>query len=130
MTNIDLTHLNKWLDNEQTFEALIAVETANLMNATLNRVPNFQVGDILPPAWHWLYFHEAVPTDSLGQDGHLKLGDFLPPIPLPRRMWAGGRLAFIQPIHLGEKANHKLDNQGDHPQTGSDRPIMFCHSGT
>jgi 3-methylfumaryl-CoA hydratase len=51
-------------------------------------------GDPLPPLWHWLAFLPDAPQAMLGRDGHPRLGGFLPPLTLPRRMWAGGRLTF------------------------------------
>lgn len=49
----------------------------------------------LPPLWHWMLFQDWVMPDGIGPDGHPKRGGFLPPVhDLPRRMWAGGRVAF------------------------------------
>lgn len=78
--------------------------TANRLDATLNREAGSTIGDPLPPAWHWLYFPDLLATDALGQDGHPELGAALPPLGLPRRMWAGGRLQFEAPVHLGDTA--------------------------
>jgi 3-methylfumaryl-CoA hydratase len=54
------------------------------------------LGDAIPALWHWLYFLPRVRQSQIGGDGHPKLGGFLPPVPLPRRMWAGepSELAF------------------------------------
>ncbi|MSP05635.1 MAG: acyl-CoA dehydrogenase [Acetobacteraceae bacterium] len=58
---------------------------------------------VLPPLWHWMLFQDWVPASGLGADGHPKRGGFLPPVhDLPRRMWAGGRVRFISPLHAGE----------------------------
>ncbi len=58
----------------------------------------------LPPLWHWLLFADWAPADALGPDGHPKRGGFLPPVhDLPRRMWAGGRVVFHAPLHVGEE---------------------------
>jgi 3-methylfumaryl-CoA hydratase len=62
----------------------------------------FSIGDALPPLWHWLYFLETSKQSELAEDGHPHRGDFLPPIDLPRRMWAGSRLNFIRPLLAGE----------------------------
>ena len=51
--------------------------------------PKSQSGDELPPLWHWLYFLPTVRQSELAPDGHAKRGRFLPPVTLPRRMWAG-----------------------------------------
>lgn len=122
---MNLTHLNQWLNKTQTREAVISVETANLMNATLSRAATFQAGDPLPLAWHWLYFHEAVQGDDLGPDGHARLGGFLPPIPLPRRMWAGGKLEFIAPLHLGETAIKRSTIKAITPKQGKSGQLCF-----
>ncbi len=59
--------------------------------------------EVLPPLWHWALFADWAPASALGPDGHPKRGGFLPPVhDLPRRMWAGGRLQFHAPIHVGE----------------------------
>lgn len=122
---MDLAYLNQWLNKTKTVEAVISVETANLMNATLSREATFCAGDLLPPAWHWLYFHEAVQGDDLGPDGHARLGRFLPPIPLPRRMWAGGNLKFIAPIHLGETATKRSTIKTITPKQGKSGQLCF-----
>lgn len=56
----------------------------------------------LPLGLHWCVGVETSPTDALGQDGHPPKGDFLPPVPLPRRMWAGGAIEINQPLHAGQ----------------------------
>jgi len=73
------------------------------LSATLDRddaAP--KPGDALPPLWHWLYFLPHARQSELGTDGHPQRGGFLPPVPLPRRMWAGGRFTFLRPLRLGE----------------------------
>ncbi|MEM7345561.1 MAG: MaoC family dehydratase N-terminal domain-containing protein [Chloroflexota bacterium] len=125
MSDMDTAHLEKWVGNEQTSEALISVETVNLMAATLDREPTFKAGDPLPPAWHWLYFHEAVPASGLGHEGHAKLGGFLPPVPLPRRMWAGGRFAFEQPVKIGELATKRSTVKSVTPKQGRTGQLCF-----
>jgi 3-methylfumaryl-CoA hydratase len=65
----------------------------------------------LPPLWHWFFFLPVVPMAGVGADGHPKRGGFLPPVPLERRMWAGGRLSFPGQIRVGdtiEKASEIL----------------------
>jgi len=59
-------------------------------------------GGMLPALWHWLAFLPTTPMSQLGPDGHPKRGGFLPPVPLERRMWAGGRLHFQGEIRIGE----------------------------
>jgi len=71
--------------------------------ATLDiEIPYPQPGDVLPPLWHWLYFLPFPRQSELGPDGHARRGGFLPPVDLPRRMWAGGRAEFHRPLRVGE----------------------------
>ncbi len=61
-------------------------------------------GDALPPLWHWFYFLPVVPQSRIGPDGHPQRGGFLPPVALPRRMFAGGRTRFPAPLIIGRPA--------------------------
>jgi 3-methylfumaryl-CoA hydratase len=93
------------------------------LSATLDRNdPLPQAGTELPPLWHWLYFLPGQRQSELGPDGHARRGGFLPPVPLPRRMWAGGRLAWHAPLRVGESmervsriasVTHKSGRSGD-----------------
>ena len=100
---LDEDVLRRWIGNTQSSQDRLHVEPARLMQATLDRDPTLQDGDALPPAWHWLYFLSGAPMSQLGRDGHAAVGEFLPPVALPRRMWAGGRLAFEKPVVFGEE---------------------------
>jgi len=91
-----------WLGRSETFDDTLRLQPASFMEATLDRDAVLRHGDQLPPLWHWLYFLEAKPASLLGRDGHPKKGGFLPPVELPRRMWAGGRFNFHAPLRLGE----------------------------
>jgi 3-methylfumaryl-CoA hydratase len=94
--------LQDWIGRQHEVEDLLDPRPARFMQATLGREPSLEVGDPLPPLWHWLYFLETDPASTLGRDGHSKRGGFLPPVALPRRMWAGGRFRFHEPLRLGE----------------------------
>lgn len=63
----------------------------------------FEDGAPIPPGSHWLYFLPLARQSLIDVDGHPRRGNFLPPIELPRRMWAGGRLAFHQPLRIGDR---------------------------
>ncbi len=104
MTPLNLAHLQTWIGQETVTEDTISTVPARLMAATLDQTADVQDGDPLPPVWHWLYFHEATPASAVGPDGHAKRGGFLPPVPLPARMWAGGRLRFHRPLPIGTQA--------------------------
>jgi len=99
---LDESVLRQWVGNSQSATDTLHIEPAHLMQATLDRNPTLKQGDAMPPTWHWLYFLSGAPMSQLGRDGHAAVGEFLPPVALPRRMWAGGRLAFEKPVVFGE----------------------------
>lgn len=93
-----------WIGRTRTVAELLAAEPARRMQATLGREMTLFDGDALPPAWHWLHFHDVVGAGDLGRDGHPRLGVVMPPVPLPRRMWAGGTIELHAPLLLGRRA--------------------------
>ena len=94
--------LRKWIGRTSESSDHIDSRPANLMNLLMDKQGRYNGGDALPALWHWLYFLEGGTQSKLGRDGHLKLGAFLPPVSLPRRMWAGGRLEFGNPLKIEE----------------------------
>jgi 3-methylfumaryl-CoA hydratase len=113
---------NQWLGH--TAEATDVVTTAplRLMAATLDRSAEGIVSAPLRPLWHWLYFLPGEVQSNIGADGHPKRGGFLPPVSLPRRMWAGGRLQFLKPILPGAEIRRvsRIESiEGKEGRTGS-----------
>ncbi len=99
----EIQHLHEWIGRTETRSDLVTPVPIAALAATLDREdPPPQPGDPLPPLWHWLYFLPVHRQSELGTDGHPGRGGFLPPVSLPRRMWAGGRLEFVQPLRVGE----------------------------
>ena len=117
--------LLEWINKTTEAEDTIRLQPANFMEATLNRSPKLKEGDNLPPLWHWIYFLEAKPESDLGRDAHPKKGDFLPPIQLPRRMWAGGRFTFYNDLVIGEKAKKITTIKKIVEKEGSAGPLCF-----
>jgi 3-methylfumaryl-CoA hydratase len=94
-----------WIGRTQTCIDTITPAPLARLAATLDRdEPPPQAGAALPPLAHWLFFLPAYRKSAVGPDGHATRGEFLPPIPLPRRMWAGGRIRFETPLHVGDVA--------------------------
>ncbi len=91
-----------WIGREETVQTRLDPSLSAMMAATLDRAAPRE-GDELPQLWHWAAFPALAPMSELGGDGHPRLGGFLPPIDLPRRMRAGGALRFHQPLHVGER---------------------------
>ncbi len=100
MSNTD-ARLQDWIGRTRDLTDTLTPVPATAMAATLDLMPP-EAGAELPPLWHWLYFLPTAPTGELGADGHAAKGGFLPPVPLPRRMWAGTRARFHQPLHIGD----------------------------
>ncbi len=100
----DLDHLRDWIGRSERRSDIATAAPLAALAATLDRDdPATVTGDVLPPLSHWLYFTPSARQSELGPDGHPKRGGFLPPVPLPRRMWAGGRLAFLHPLRVGDE---------------------------
>jgi 3-methylfumaryl-CoA hydratase len=101
---MDIVHLREWIGRTERAEDDVTAAPAALLAATLDREDSEPLsGDPLPPLWHWLYFLPRHRQSELALDGHAKRGGFLPPVPLPRRMWAGGRFEFHRPLRIGER---------------------------
>jgi 3-methylfumaryl-CoA hydratase len=87
-----------WVGREEVCTERLSAWSAQAMAATLDLPGAPGPGEPLPPSWHWMYFNPVVARSGLGPDGHPKRGGFLPPIELPRRMWAGSRLRYLAPL--------------------------------
>ncbi len=101
----DEERLREWIGREEVVEDVLALGPARGLAALLDRDAGWiRPGAPLPPLWHWAYLLAPAPASRLGADGHARTGDFLPPSPLPRRVWAGGHLRFHHPLQLGATA--------------------------
>jgi len=100
-----LNELQGWIGRSETVRDQIGATPVRALNATLDH-PSMPVetGSALPPLWHWLYFLPLHRQSEIGADGHAKRGGFLPPVPLPRRMWAGSQFEFRFPVRVGDAA--------------------------
>ena len=100
---LDLDLLRSWIGRSELQHDLATAVPPQALAATLDRddAPR-GLGDALPPCWHWLYFLPLARQSGIGADGHPRRGGFLPPVPLPRRMWAGSRIQFHAPLRIGQ----------------------------
>ena len=95
--------LTDWIGRNETLQDQITAAPVRGLAATLDHEPaEVPPGTALPPLWHWLYFLPAHRQSEIGPDGHAKRGGFLPPVPLPRRMWAGSQFEFRAPVRVGD----------------------------
>ncbi|WP_296660343.1 MaoC family dehydratase N-terminal domain-containing protein [Paraburkholderia sp.] len=114
--------LEAWLDKTETLADDITSFPLRALAATLDRDAP---ADIVPPLWHWLYFLPVTRLAQVGHDGHPKRGDFLPPVALPRRMWAGGRLTFHAPLRAGQRALRTSTIANIEDKTGRSGRLVF-----
>jgi 3-methylfumaryl-CoA hydratase len=102
---LDIARLRMWIGRHETVSDVIAPWPMVALAALLDRDDPYPTHDTqLPPGGHWLYFRPAARQSEIGPDGHPRRGGFLPPVPLPRRMWAGGRIEFRRPLRIGVTA--------------------------
>lgn len=115
-----------WIGRDETVTDVMTAGPAQLMAATLSRSQlRFQVGQVVPPVWHWLYFAPLVQTDRLGADGHPPRGDFLPPVMNARRMRAGGKFEFLQELRIGDEVRRRSRIVSIAQKTGASGPLVF-----
>jgi len=105
---LDADYLGQWIGNKETTGETISVEPLQRMRAMLDYTPKtMSDGEPVPPLWHWAYFIDPARASELGRDGHAAQGEFMPPVPLPRRMWAGCQIKFSAPLRVGETARRE-----------------------
>jgi 3-methylfumaryl-CoA hydratase len=97
-------NLQEWIGKSEAVSDIATATPYAALSATLDRAPERPpVGTPLPALWHWLYFLPLHRQSEIGPDGHAKRGGFLPPVPLPRRMWAGSQFEFHKPLRVGDQ---------------------------
>ena len=118
--------LQDWIGRSEESETVIEPLRAQALQVSLgDPAPRLAAGDPLPPLWHWLYFWELAAPENLGPEGHPRLGGFLPPVELPRRMWAGSRLTFARPLRIGRSVTRRSTVQSIAEKTGRSGPLVF-----
>ena len=92
---------------EATTDGLSCIQAQSAQAMLDDPGPALVDGDPLPPLWHWFHFRPRAPQAGLDADGHPRRGGFLPPIPYPRRMFAGARLQWHRPLLIGAPAERE-----------------------
>nr|WP_314355740.1 MaoC family dehydratase N-terminal domain-containing protein [uncultured Achromobacter sp.] len=116
---------DEWVGREEVRTQHIDAMVVQAMAATLDRDDAPGAGRPLPPGWQWLFFNPAVRRSGLGTDGHPKRGGFLPPIELPRRMWAGSRLRYVADLPIGAEATRRSRIQKVENKVGKRGSLWF-----
>ncbi|MFO1181108.1 MAG: MaoC family dehydratase N-terminal domain-containing protein [Ottowia sp.] len=123
-----LAHLQTWQGKSETLHDSITAVPLAALSATLDRDdPAPAPGTAVPPLWHWLYFLPHARASEIGPDGHPRRGGFLPPVPLPRRMWAGGRLSWeaSNPLRVGQQVQRQSTIESVKHKAGRTGELLF-----
>jgi 3-methylfumaryl-CoA hydratase len=123
---ISAANLQDWVGREESAADVLGAATLERLWATLDR-PDAppREGDPLPPLAHWLYCLGAASRSQLGEDGHEMRGHFIPPITLPRRMWASSRLSFLRELRIGHPVRRVSRIASVTPKEGRTGALVF-----
>lgn len=99
----ETTDYREWIGRSEEQFDVANEKPIQAMALTLDHAAGFNTGTPIPPLWHWLYFLPKAMTSELAEDGHPHKGGFMPPIPKPRRMWAGSQVEFRAPMRIGSQ---------------------------
>jgi 3-methylfumaryl-CoA hydratase len=114
-----------WIGREEDCTERILASVVNAMAATLDLERAPRAGEPLPPGWQWLFFNPVARRNALGIDGHPRRGGFLPPIALPRRMWAGSRIRYLADLPIEAQANRRSRILKIENKTGKSGSLSF-----
>src|SRR3954467_9128190 len=119
-------NLKEWIGRSETVSDIVTPTPYAALSATLDRPAERPApGTPLPALWHWLYFLPLHRQSEIGPDGHAKRGGFLPPIPLPRRMWAGSQFQFHEPVRVGDAVTRVSTIHDVTEKSGRTGPLVF-----
>ena len=123
---LDIDHLRQWIGRTQDASDTVTAQLVKGLRATLFQgVGEPKAGDVAPFTVHWCLAQPVFPMSELGTDGHPARGGFLPPVPLPRRMWAGGELEIVDALRVGDEAKRSSRISDVSVKTGSTGTLCF-----
>ncbi len=115
-----------WLGRSELRHDLVSPVAVRALEATLGSgIVQAAPGDAAPLLSHWLHFLDAVPLAEVGADGHPRRGGFLPPVTLPRRMWAGSRIDFKRPLRIGAAVTRRSTISNLSEKEGKSGRLLF-----
>ena len=118
--------LRQWIGRTEQLSDIITATPYAALAATLDRpAARPAAGTPLPPLWHWLYFLPVYRQSDIGPDGHAERGGFLPPVTLPRRMWAGSQFEFSRPLCVGDAISRRSTIVDVTEKLGRSGPLVF-----
>jgi 3-methylfumaryl-CoA hydratase len=124
-TSLSTAELEAWVGREERRADVADPFRVQALEAVLDRFPLPQAEAVLPPAWHWLCFLPLHRQIESGVDGHPARGGFLPPVALPRRMWAGSRIQFHAPLWVGDAIERRSVIESVKGKSGRSGELVF-----
>lgn len=122
---MELEDTRQWVGRTELSRDVATLATLGRFAATLDHENPPWSLDVVPPLGHWLFFQTQTIQSDIGVDGHPRRGGFLPPIELPRRMWAAGSLTFHLPIPVGVPLTRRSSIAEVTPKTGKSGSLVF-----
>lgn len=123
---LDIGHLRQWIGRTQEASDIVTAQLVKGLRATLfQEIGEPRSGDAAPFTVHWCLAPPVFPMSELGPDGHPTRGGFLPPVPLPRRMWAGGEIEFIDSLRVGDESTRSSRISDVTVKAGSTGTLCF-----
>ena len=124
--DLDLDHLRQWIGRTSKASDIVTAQLVKGLRATLfEEIGEPKPGDPAPWTVHWCLAQPVFPMSALSADGHPTRGGFLPPVPLPRRMWAGGELEFFDAFRVGDETTRTSRISDVTMKTGSTGVLCF-----
>ena len=124
---LSLESLRQFIGRRQESTDVVTAGPANLLRLTFARdEPEFKEGDVLPPGWQILYFLPRYRPEELRPDGSPRDSGVVPPMPLPRRMFAGDRFRFHRAIRIGETLRRETELADLAIKPGSTGTLVFA----
>ncbi|CAM3973873.1 MaoC family dehydratase N-terminal domain-containing protein [Bordetella muralis] len=122
-----LQALQSWINRSEETTDIVTPQLTERLSATLESTRDVRCerGVEFPQMWYSVLFPRVVPRSKIGNDGHPALGDFLPPVPLPKRMFAGKRIQFVNPILIGDELRRVSTIASITPKQGSTGQLVF-----
>ena len=123
-------NLQDWTGRTETTHDVATVVPFAALAATLDwpttaGAQRPSAGTPLPLLWHWLYFLPIYRQAEIGPDGHAQRGGFMPPVPLPRRMWAASDFVFREPLCVGDTLSRTSTIADVQEKTGRTGSLIF-----